>query len=542
MPSPLYQTMNKVTIQQRVKLAVATLNELSANGFIGIGRNITWDSNDQIIPTPQESIDYENQVRRDIVALKKIYISNGSLVTRRVDWVANTYYDAFTHTEEMYSTITLKNANGTVSVSNSTIVNGTNTTFNLDYSNNSLMVIPGDGIYINPQTKEIVNIVNSTQVIVNSAFSGNITANVPQVLIDNSPYYSKNFYVRNSYDQVFICLDNNFGAISTDMPKISLGGQLPSNPYIIASDGYKWKYLYTISGGMKQSFFTSEWMPVSTDINVELAATNGRLDIIKILNGGTSYNNLAASFSAPILNVIGDGTGANLTAQVDANGTIYGVNVLNGGSGYTVAAITANTGANGSNAVITAEIGPDGGWGSNAALELGATSLMISLNLKDTENGTIPTIDSFGEYFTYRQISVIDSPVYTANSFVANSINYDLTSVIEVSSNTPFSMNDIVYQSSTGIYANATFTANVVWFDTTFNRLHINNPSGNFSGLSQLYGTKSANASPYTVVTAFDIINPVINIFSGNLLFVENREAITRSPGQAENIKLVFQF
>lgn len=535
-------SVNNLTIKERVTLAADQLNDLTANAYIGIGRNFTWNNADQNIETPLQTIDYQNQLRRNLVAIKKLYISNGSLVVRRVDWVANTLYDNFSENVEMYSTTALTNANGTVTVSNSTVVTGVNTTFLLDYSNNNLMVIPGDNIVLIPQTREIINVINNTSLVVNSAFTGSFIANTPQLLRSFAPFYAKNFYVRNSYDQVFLCLDNNFGAASTDMPKISLGGQLPSNPYILTADGMKWKYLYTISGGAKQAFFTSEWMPVTTDVNVELAAVDGRIDIIKILNGGRNYNNSAASFSAPILNIIGDGSGANLTAQVDANGTIYGVNILNGGSNYTTATITANTGANGANAVIVASIGPPGGFGSNAALDLGATSVMFSVTLNDTENGTIPTVDAFGNFFTYRQISVIDSPFIVSTSAVANSINYDMTSTIAIPANTPFNMNDTVYQSNTGVYANATFTATVVYFDVSTNELHINNQNGTFSGFSQLYGTRSPNVSPYTAVTAFSLLPSAVDLFGGELLFVENRAPVKRSPGQTENIKLIFQF
>jgi len=232
-------SVNNLTIRERVTLAADQLNDLTANGYIGIGRNFTWANSDLNIETPLQSIDYENQLRRQLVAIKKLYISNGSLVVRRVDWVANTNYDAFSESIEMYSTMQITNANGTVSVSNSTIITGNGTTFLLDYANNDLMVLPGDNIVITPQTREIINVINNTSLIVNSAFVGSFTANTPQLLEDFAPYYAKDFYVRNSYDQVFICLDNNFGSSSTDMPKISLGGQLPSNPYIIAADGYK---------------------------------------------------------------------------------------------------------------------------------------------------------------------------------------------------------------------------------------------------------------------------------------------------------------
>jgi len=533
--------MSISTIPYRVELAADAINNISANTFLGIGKGSEWTSNDADIISPNQSIDYTNQVRRDLVALKKIYASDCSLVVQRVDWVANTIYTSYSNTVDMYATTEIVNANGTVNVNTgTTIINGVNTTFQLDYSNNDILTFSGDGVYVLPEFREIINVVSNTQMIVNASFSSAYVANTPMKVVDYAPYYANDFYVRNSFDQVFVCLSNNFGVESTDMPKISLGGQLPSNPYIIAADGYLWKYLYTMSGGMKQLFFTSEWMPVMEDSTVELAATNGRLDVIQIIDGGTGYNNSAAEFNAPILNVIGDGTGANLTAQVDANGTIYGINILNGGAGYTTATITANTGVTGTGAIIQAVIGPQGGWGSNAATELGATNMMISVTLDDTENDTIPTDDALGDFFSYRQISLIDSPVLTATSNVANSINYDLTTVIQMSSNSPFAMQDVVYQSPNPPYdlANATFTAYVIYFDYTFQELHINNIKGTFSTALPLYDANNSKIS----ATAFNFTSPVIDIFSGNLNFIENREAITRSPGQTENIKIILQF
>jgi hypothetical protein len=123
---------------------------------------------------------------------------------------------------------------------------------------------------------------------------------------------------------------------------------------------------------------------------------------------------------------------------------------------------------------------------------------------------------------------------------VANSINYDLTTVIQMSSNSPFAMQDVVYQSPVAPYdlANATFTAYVIYFDYTFQELHINNIKGTFSTALPLYDANNSKIS----ATAFNFTSPVIDIFSGNLNFIENREAITRSPGQTENIKIILQF
>jgi len=473
-------TQSLVTVEERTRLAyrlIVGFTGGSSNVYLGIGHNQPWTANDTLVETPIETINYFNETFRNLCALKIVQVASAAIVARRVDWANNTVYDPFDDNTEMYSYEKKKNGNGTVTLANTNVITGTNTTFFLDFLTGHKLLLAGDGINTFSQEREIVTITSNTSMLVNSAFSGSFVANTPVDVANTFPFYAKNFYVRNSFDQVFICLDNNFGANSSVPPALSIGGDLPSSPYILTSDGYKWKYLYSIQPGMKQAFFTADYMPVDDETQVTQSAVPGRIDIIKILNGGTGYNNGAASFSAPIINVVGDGTGANLTAQVDANGTILGVNIINAGQDYTTANISVNPGTAGTNANLSLEIGPAGGWGSNSALELGATTVMFSIDLNGTENGTIPTVDSLGDFFTYRQLSLLQDPTYAANGAFANGQNYDMTTVINVSANTPFAMNDLVFQSANGTFAGATFAGTIVWFDNSTNVLHLNNVS-----------------------------------------------------------------
>lgn len=540
-------TLSLITVEERARLAYEMIDSLSEGGgsnvYLGVGHNQTWSANDTLVETPVETIDYLNGVYRNMVALKLLEVSDAAVVARRVDWANGTFYDAYTESAQMYSYLNVANGNGAVTVSNSKSLTGVGTTFLLDFAPNDIIELPGDGISILPQYREVISISSNTAMVVNLAFTGSFTSNTPMSVGNTFPFYAQNFYVRNTYDQVFVCLDNNFGIASNSMPALSIGGDLPTDAYILSGDGYKWKYLYTISPGQKQAFFTSAWMPVSIESQVVISAVDGRLDILKINNAGTGYNNGAASFSAPILNVIGDGSGANLTAQVDSSGSIIGINIINAGSDYTTATITANAGTTGVNANITAMIGPAGGWGSNAALELGATTVMFSIDLNGTESGTLPTVDSLGGFFTYRQLSLIADPTLSTNADIgANATNYDATTVINVSANTPFAMNDLVYQSGNGSFAGQTYYGTVVWFDNTTNNLHINNTVGTFTPQSSLYGTKNANSAPYATVTAFSLTEPTVEPYTGRVLYVENRSPVQRAPAQIENIKLIVGF
>lgn len=121
--------------------------------------------------------------------------------------------------------------------------------------------------------------------------------------------HEKDFYcVVNaiSYHHVFKCLDNNRGALSTVEPDFDhING---ANSYLYrTSDGYVWKYLYSVSDSDNSKFKTSEFFPVSANAQVSLGATVGSIDVIKINDVGKGYDNyLTGTFSLPDLRVNGN--------------------------------------------------------------------------------------------------------------------------------------------------------------------------------------------------------------------------------------------
>ncbi len=532
-------------------MALNTINNLtSGNVFLGIGHGYIWSSNDTQIPQPLNTTDYLNQVHRDLVALKLLSISSASLVVQRSDWSNGTFYSKFSESANMYSYVSYSQIAGSVNVSNSNIITGSSTYFTQQVEVGNFISINGDDIYTLPVIKEVVAIANDQSLTVNSNVSGNYVTSSIDVLSNSYPNYANTFYVRNIYDQVFVCLDNNNGIASNSMPTISIGGDLPTDPYIITNDGYCWKYLYTMSSGQKKLFFTSQWMPVGSDAQAVNSAVDGRIDIIDILDGGYGYNGNTAACNAPILVLTGDGTGANVTAQVSNTGTITYVNINDAGSGYTTATLTANTGANGNGAIFNVNIGPRGGWGSNAALELGATTVMISTTLSGTENGTIPVEDSAGEFFKYRQLSLILNPTLYGTTNVATNTNYDMTTAIQISNPaTIFRMGDTAYQnqSGTGLLANASFFGTVVWYDSSSQTLHLNSIGGTGEfvegqPISVVSYGAATNATPYSLATAFQLSEPEVNTFSGVDLYVENVAPIQRYPNQTEEVRLIIGF
>lgn len=533
---------NKIFMAKQYEKALT----VDSNTYIGIGRPLEWGGSDTIIPQPTETTDNIFDVYRHLVAVKKIIGSDINLVVPRVDWSNNTVYSEYTEDLELFSYESKEQISGNVTISATSLnVVGMGTSFTSNLTVGDFVIIDGDSVGVPVVKKEIVSITNNTFMLVNSAFANAYTQNNIYKVTNTYPYYVNDFYVRNTYDQVFKCLLNNNGAASTVMPEIDVGGSLPENPFILTSDGYKWKYLYTIAPGLKEKFFTSDWMPVTKNNLVVNAAVDGRIDIVKLISGGSGYLSGGNSSSANIISVSGSGTGANLTANV-YNGVITGVTVIDGGSGYKNAKITIsdNTQLFGSNSAnIIAVIGPEMGHGYDPEKELGATHLMICTELDGDELGKFPTENYkndpniASENFDFRQVSILKE-VLDLDGLPANNIRYNATNVV-VTSKLPegqrFNLDEHVYQGNS--FDDATFTAVVAFWDDASNQLWLND----------LNGTITINA-PIRVLTrtltatVFDSINPEIQLNSGELLYIKNNESVVRDDDQTEQIKILVSF
>jgi hypothetical protein len=287
---------------------------------------------------------------------------------------------------------------------------------------------------------------------------------------------------------------------------------------------------------MKEKFFTSQWMPVVSESIVVNSAVNGRLDIFKINDGGAGYQAGGNSNSASIITVTGDGSSANLTANV-VNGVITRINTINPGINYTNAVLTFSdaskiSGTNTAN--ISSVISPQNGHGFDPAYELGASSLMVSVDLAGTENSTIPT-NNLVDSFDYRQIVLLRNPKDASGNYISGA-NYRTCSVISI---TPppsnFRMDETIYQGTN--LATSSFSATVVYWDSSANELWVNDTTGTFSPQTPLKGTVQTSA-----VTAFTLTEPTYQEFTGEILYIENRDAIIRNSSQTEQIKLILSF
>lgn len=468
----------------------------------------------------------------------------------------------------------------------------------------------GNTVTVGAEIKEVVAIRSNQVIAVNSGLTLSYS-NTNIFRKDNTyPFTANTFYVRNSRDQVFKCLFNGNNTPSVIEPTIDIDGQLPENAFILTADGYKWKYMYTIPPGLKQKFFTNRWMPVVSDPAVKVASTDGRIDIIRVLWGGSGYLRGSNSNTAAILQVTGtDGQGANLIASV-TNGNITSVTILTGGNNYTEGTVsvvngqqlgsailggtvnvsgtvvtanlantsnqsflgnvfvndiitvnnesrnvvtvinsthlTVNTGFSNStgqialisrsNAQFDIQIGPPGGHGSNPAKELRAHSLMVTVEFDGTENSTIPISDNTNT-FDFNQVGILVDPLVANGAYTANLTNYRATSRLLVSAPGIFNFIDDETVFVGESLENAVAVANVAHWDTGSSYLYINNITGSFAPPQVIKGVTSGVTLPI-----LSVANSDLKLFSGNLIYMENRSNVIRKDDQIDQVKIILSF
>lgn len=338
---------------------------------------------------------------------------------------------------------------------------------------------------------------------------------------------SNRYYVLTSEYNVFKCLWNNNGAASTVMPNI-----LVTTTHFQTSDGYIWKYMYTLTAEDKLRFLTSSFMPVKTISNndnsqqwlVQENAIDGAIHIINVTNAGSNY-----TANDVVVSITGDGLYANAFAILNtASNTVQSIVVDNLGYGYTFATISLQSSV-GAGATARAIISPPGGHGSDALTELGGSYLITDLQLRDTEGGVLTT------HGDYRQISLIEDPLLYATSNTSSlAAASQLTSLSLNGTSVEYTEDEWVYQGAN--FSTSFFKGYVVEWDSGNNIIKLSNTQG--------IPTKDLLIGANTTAARFvsSITNPTFQPRSGKLLYTDNMTAVLRADDQAEDYKIVLNF
>lgn len=185
--------------------------------------------------------------------------------------------------------------------------------------------------------------------------------------------------------------------------------RIGGNPRVIniantasASDGYyEGCYLYLTTGDGRGQYRRIQQYNVTG--NNKLVTIESAFSTTP--GAGTTYD------ISPAVVIAGDGNDAVGRVVVNPNNSnaVMRVDMLNRGSGYTWASATVvseNDGF-GNTAILTPVISPKGGHGSNPEGELQGTNIGISVTFANTEGNTIPVSND------YRTIGIIRDPLYS---------------------------------------------------------------------------------------------------------------------------------
>ena len=405
--------------------------------------------------------------------------------------------------------------------------------------------------------------------------------------------YAANYYIVNEDFKVYLCLQNGTdpenpsGRPSLDQPTFT---DLEPRSAGDSGDGYIWKYLYTIKPSDIVKFDSTNFMPVPTDWDTNTsdasvrnhASTSGELKIVTVVNRGVGLGTANRTYTR--VPIFGDGSGGECTVVVNNDSKVDTVTVSKGGSGYTygtVDLVSGNVPTGSTAPIFNVIIPPEGGHGADIYRELGANKVLVYSRIEnDTENpdfvtgnqiarvGIVENPEAFGSvaklnldkasaaYALKLVGSGYSTTTFNPDSFVTQTVGLGSTAVGRV----------ISYDQNTGVLKYWQ-DKSLVGFnsdgslktDPTYGfELHRFTATPASSGTVTIYGgstnlgidtsytgyTTSINNRTYNLGQSFTlgVANPEVKKYSGNVIYVDNRPAITRSLNQKEDIKVILQF
>ena len=476
------------------KQFIEDFSESGQSNYIFIGRSHAW-TDDTSPPAPANSQSEEIGAYEDMIALKKVSSTDISHGLVRYDWTSGTKYD--------------------------------------EYRDN---------------------------------YSASNTTNVTGV----SNFFDGRGYVITDEFKVYKCLKTGMSGGSTVNSTVKPTSVDTANPQV-TGDGYMWKFMYSVVASDVIKFVTNDFIPVksigaksavvgsgtnggfgstasddgSAQWDVENAAVDGAIYHYVVTAAGSGYSNgSSGSFTVDVA-VEGDGSGAVATLTF-ASGSLSSVafkDTSSYGSGYKRASFpTLNSAISGisagSGATIHAVISPINGHGADPIEELGGNYSIVNSRLEFGEgSGDFPTDNDF------RRIGLIKNPVQSSDGTISSASSMTATNQLTVADASAISVDDLL----TDAASESATTAKVRVVSKTGNvlkTLPVVNSGGEyvaFANNDEVYkngaGTKSTDVTASGVSTS----HPEMTRFTGQILYVENRGAVSRAADQIEDIKLIIE-
>ena len=415
--------------------------------------------------------------------------------------------------------------------------------------------------------------------------------------------YDSKFYVVTDEFKVYICINNGSKPddegnmtvqASTNQPRHV---DLSPRPAGAGNDDYLWKYLYTIKPADVIKFTTDDFIPVpsswgdSNTIDVKNAAVDGKIETVLVKNKGSNYsfkdelNDIETSNTViPNVPIYGDGEGATASVTI-AGGVVVAVDVSNGGKGYTCAHLELNSTSkeeinlapnNPNEAKFEVIIPPQGGHGADIYRELGAYRVLIHSKFDDTKED----LPDFVTSNNFSRVGIIKNPIkQDADGSSETLIDTNTASTLGAikldgdNSSTDYPINSYIYQTisdtekAVGLVASYNKSTNILRYYQPVGLSTLSSSGNQLLDFRSLSGVPIEGGSnddgdavqnALNVNTAFNLSNvgnvdvgvtfvngiakPEIKKYSGDVIYIDNRNKVTRSSTQKEEIKIVIEF
>ena len=362
-----------------------------------------------------------------------------------------------------------------------------------------------------------------------SAWSDNITE------IPEQP-----FYVYTDEQYVYVCLEQ--GKNAAGQPVTSTVKPTGTSDHIMTADGYTWKFLYSIGALRESKFQASNFIPVkkvlsvdssssiddTTQFNVQNNAIPGAIVGYRLTNTGSGYT------SAPDVVIQGNGNGAKATAFIDGGSVSKiemaessGVKVF--GTGYDFAAVQL-TGGGGTGATAEPILSFKDGFGADPRDDLKCTSLMFNVKPSGDEDSDWVVDNDF------RQIMLIRNIKDSANGTVYTGNTGNALKMMNISSiNAGFTRDQTIIGQTSGAKAVIdTLDANSLFY-------HQNEATGFLAFQDGEIINEQNAAGEATIDSAIVPGARDVDPATGQILYIDNRAAVTRSEEATEDIKIIIQ-
>lgn len=508
--------------------------------YFFVSKTQSWG--DELSPdTPVDSIYADNEWHRNMLLVRRIQASDVVLAIPRRNWVYGTVYDQY---DDALSPTNLS-YNGHSKLSNAhfyVLTDDDHVYKCLDNNKNSPSTIkpsgtstsafdPGDGYVWKFMFK--VEAADKTKFLTPDYIPTRKIAGYGDPVFDVNGYLDDITLVDggSGYSTAPTVVINGDGAGAVATATVVAGSV---TEITVTNPGYGYTFAYiTFSNPVGFAGVAAEATAVlgytetgTLQETVENSAIPGTVDRIIVEEAGANYIE-----GDTVVNIIGDGSGAEAVALVnEITGAIDGIQITNQGSNYSFATATIETTlGSGSGAVLRPILSPPGGHGSNAQRELFAKNVLFSLNLINDSADMFLNND-------YRQIGIIKNPYEygTTNNF--QEISGTCCYVIQPDDISQFAPDDEITTDDGGKFIVVQIVdANDDGINDSVYLLPI-------IPLITISSTLENITQDISAITINTVTEPEVNNRSGTVLYIENREFITRDPDQTEKVRAVLKF